>query len=170
MTLRIKGTKGMLVGKCQKMSEISLKASNLWRACRNHHPDDSPDQKFRTIRMHACSLVEGITSTVTKLMFRCSLSPVAILNRRVVFSGAKKKLRFRSWVAAVNWVNWAMMSCLLFPHHSVLRNTKTGTGSSSQRHLEVPNSNTGTFNKKVATKACCGSIYGYISSRYMDMP
>ena len=39
-------------------------------ACRNHHPDDSPNQNF-TIRMHACSMVEGITSTaVTKVVFR----------------------------------------------------------------------------------------------------
>ena len=63
------------------------------------------------------------------VLFRCSLSPVAISElSRCIFSGAKEKTRFqklsccsmRQYFHTVNWDNWAIMSYLLFPHHTVL--------------------------------------------------
>ena len=43
---------------------------------RNHHPDHPSNQKFRTIRTQACSLVEGITSiAVTKIVVSVQLEP-----------------------------------------------------------------------------------------------
>ena len=81
--------------------------------------------------------------------FGAAWTQVAILNSRVVFSGAKKqKLRFRSWVVAalqyfhtVNWINWAIMSCLLFPHHAVLPLTALEAQPTPLRSATLEHSN-----------------------------
>ena len=79
--------------------------------------------------------------------FCAAWAQVAILNCRVVFSGAKKKLCFRSSVVAamryvytVNWVN-CIISCLIFPHHSVLLPTALGAQPTPLRSATLQHSN-----------------------------
>ena len=125
-------------------------------------------QQQASLRLSLRWMVEGITSIeITKLVFRCSLSHVAILNCRVVFSVPTKKNPFQKLSCCSQLSQLSHhAACLLFPHHSLLPK-KWGTGSSSQRQLEVPNSNTRTFKKTSCNKSFLWVyIWLYIKSIY----